>query len=534
MSENLANKYDIIVIGSGIGGLASAGILAKMFGKKVLVLEQHRKLGGFTHDFGRKKYHWDVGVHYVGDISSTSFMGKIFKYVAEDRLEWKTIPKPYDTHVFPDIQYQIGEDWESYEANLIRDFPSEEMAIKKYIQDLHKVANWQQRYNKSLILPPSLYWLSDIIRKPGSELALMTTQEYLDQNFTDEKIKGALVSSWGNYGVLPNESSFFIHCMNVIHFFNGAYYPVGGAGNIAKSIQPTIERNGGKCLTAHSVVEIITENGTAIGVKAKYIKNPAKPDEGEEKVFYADQIISDTGVHNTYLKLLNEETKKQPTVAKYIDEIKNFTVGRAHVNLFLGLKNDLTTIGLKGGNLWISDKFDHNQVDLESSNVLKGKIQTAFMSSPSMRDKDVTAQTAEIITFVDYKEFKKWEGTKKNERPEDYNALKEKMAKAMIYYLDKYCPGFADLVDFYEISTPITTVYYNQAHLGAMYGLASVPERYKVRWGRPYTPVKNLYLTGADIGAHSVVGALSGGLLTAGVSQGITSFYKILKELDKV
>jgi all-trans-retinol 13,14-reductase len=525
-------NYDVIVIGSGLGGLSCAAILSKLFNKKVLVLEQHYKLGGFTHDFSRKNYHWDVGVHYVGDVSKGSFSGGVFKYITEDRLQWQTIPEPYDTHVFPDLKLEIGQGYENYAKCLIAVYPDQESNIKQYIEDIKAVVDWQNRYNKSLILPPFLYPVSDFVRTKNEDLALMTTKDYLDKTFTNDEIKGALVSSWGNYGILPKDSAFFIHCMNVVHFFHGANYPVGGAGNIAKSIVPTIEKSGGKCLVNHRVLEIIVENGKATGVRANYMKNRLKPETDEEKVFTADTIISDAGVFNTYVKFLAKAAENNTKLTQYKSEIENFPVGRAHMNLFLGLKGDLSTIGLKGGNLWISDNYDHDQVDSESSQVLDGKIQTAFMSSPSMRDKDSKGITAEIITFVDIKEFEKWSNTQHNKRPEDYEAMKEKVAKAMIEYVEKYYPGFKDLVDFYELSSPLTTVHFNNANAGSMYGLAAIPERYKTRWARPYSPIKNVFLTGADIAAHSVAGVVSGGLLTAGVSQGLFSFNKILKALD--
>ena len=60
-------KYDAIIIGSGIGGLCSAALLS-MKGKKVLVLEKHFKIGGWTHTFRRKNYEWDVGIHYIGKV----------------------------------------------------------------------------------------------------------------------------------------------------------------------------------------------------------------------------------------------------------------------------------------------------------------------------------------------------------------------------------------------------------------------------------------------------------------------------------
>ena len=64
----LGDKWDVVVIGSGIGGLTAAVLLSVHGGKRVLVLERHYTAGGYTHSFRRPGYSWDVGVHYVGDL----------------------------------------------------------------------------------------------------------------------------------------------------------------------------------------------------------------------------------------------------------------------------------------------------------------------------------------------------------------------------------------------------------------------------------------------------------------------------------
>jgi len=84
----LQENYDAIIIGSGIGSLATGALLAKQ-GQKVLILERHYEPGGFTHTFKRRGYEWDVGIHYIGDMEHPkSILRKLFSYVSDDNLQW--------------------------------------------------------------------------------------------------------------------------------------------------------------------------------------------------------------------------------------------------------------------------------------------------------------------------------------------------------------------------------------------------------------------------------------------------------------
>ncbi|MCP3663600.1 MAG: NAD(P)-binding protein, partial [Gammaproteobacteria bacterium] len=91
----LESNYDVIIIGSGIGGLTSAACLSKM-GKKVLVLEQHYTAGGFTHSYARNGYEWDVGVHYIGDVGSkNTVIRKMFDFISDNKLQWASMDENY-------------------------------------------------------------------------------------------------------------------------------------------------------------------------------------------------------------------------------------------------------------------------------------------------------------------------------------------------------------------------------------------------------------------------------------------------------
>jgi all-trans-retinol 13,14-reductase len=96
-SGAFAGSWDAIVIGSGIGGLATAALLSRFAHKKVLVLERHYTAGGYTHVFQRKGYDWDVGLHYIGQVRKESSQArKAFDLITNGQLQWSSMPDVYD------------------------------------------------------------------------------------------------------------------------------------------------------------------------------------------------------------------------------------------------------------------------------------------------------------------------------------------------------------------------------------------------------------------------------------------------------
>lgn len=506
----MAEQYDVIFIGSGIGSLAAASLLAQWEKKRCLLLEKHWQVGGYTHTFRRKrKYVWDVGLHYVGQIREGEQVRRVFDTITQGKLQWQQMPDAFDKFVYPGLTFAHRTGVQNYRADLEAMFPQEKDNIRRYFDDVNDVLLWFQRNEISKNLPLLLQWISPLIKK-DSAYALMTTGEYLQQRFQDPKLRAIVASQWGDYGLPPSQSAFCVHAILVNHFFNGAGYPVGSAAAIAENITAIIETAGGKVLTSHAVEEILVENGQAIGVQVKNLR-PAENEESASFVIKAPVIVSCAGAYNTYVHLLKENDFAERIVAfnkKYPPV--------SHMSVYAALKESPAKLGAQGENYWIYDSWDHDETFERRINwVAAGRPPMAYLSTPSLKDPQAEGHTAEIITFAPYQEFAPWKEQPWRKREDAYKALKDKAAQLLIAYVDECLPGFAELVDFYEVSTPITTEYMTSHDQGSIYGLASVPERYDITkspWCQVRTPIKNLYLTGADSTSLGIAGAMMGGV----------------------
>jgi all-trans-retinol 13,14-reductase len=521
-SNQSSHHYDAIVIGSGIGGLTVAAILSKLNNKKVLILEQHFVVGGYTHEFERNhKFKWDVGVHYIGNMGKGELGRTVFDYISDGTLEWQKMPDPFEKFVYPDFTFGQSSDPQEFKADLIQIFPAEQQAIDRYFSDLKNFAlvNWSPDFISSLI-KPFFPRISKIVR--------LTMKEYLDQNFQDTRLKALLVSQWGDYGLPPQESSFATHATLVYSFLTGGYYPAGGASEIAKHILPLIERKGGKVTTQCQVTEIIIENGEAKGVKVQKARKPDAPIEE----YYAPVVISDAGAFNTYVKLI-PATIENDLVAKYREQIKQFPKPHSALTLYLGFKESPLKLGFKGENHWIYTSYDHDKAFQERNEAPDRIINTCFLSFASLKDPNAAVHTAQIIVFTDYEFFAKWHDRPWKKREYEYYELKEALTQKILDFVEDRYPGFKDLIEYSELSTPLTLEFFDSNDRGALYGISGVPARLNQKWIGSKTPIKNLYLTGADAGTFGIMGAMMGGAATAGVLNGRFGFVKAMSAMYK-
>jgi all-trans-retinol 13,14-reductase len=512
MPEVKDKEFDVIVIGSGLGGLTTASLLAKLENKKVLLLERHFNFGGFTDTFKREgKFEWDVGIHYIGQMNVGNTSRALFDYVTEGKVDWFKMPATYDKYVFPDFTFDVRIGIDNFRNDLIAQFPHEENAINQYFEDIKKIQAWTARYSITHILPKFLSTLNSIIRKIGSKLAYLTSGEYFNERFTDEKLKAVLVGQWGLYGLPPQYSSFIPHASVTAHYAGGGYYPVGGSRVIVDSILEILERHGGVMKLNHSVEEIIVKNGKAIGVKVIQKKGKQKI----EKEFFADTIISNAGALTTYMKMIPENVD-----IPFMDEVLNYPDGTANVTLYLGLKDNPDSLGVAGENFWIYDNYDHDEMYSRRNEIAKGKVPAAFVSFPSMKDPHSKGHTAEIIAFMDTEPFAEWKDKYWRQRGKGYEEFKSLITKALVDFVEPAIPGLTDLIEYHELSTPLTTEDFTNHPRGNIYGVPSYPDRFKVKWISPRTPIKKFYLTGADAASFGIIGALLSGILSTVVAIG--------------
>lgn len=512
-------QYDAIVIGSGMSGMAVASLLAQLRKQRVLVLEQHYVMGGFTHEFSRmfegRRYHWDVGVHYIGDMQPGSILRKIFDRVTDGGVEWAPMPsKCFERFEYPDFAIDVPSDEIEYRRTLIERFPDEQHSIDQYFRDIKKVNSW---FGQHFMKTGSAF----IDRARGSlrihnfRSADITTGEYMDRNFSDPRLKSVLTARWPDYGVPPSRSSFLVHATVDCHYLAGGFFPVGGASAVAQAVRPLIETAGGEIRLAHRVDEILYADGQAVGVRATNLRARSAKGENTGEEFYAPVVISAAGVYNTYRRLLPPALDVPFRAA--LEERYARQKPASAVTVYCALKQDPRAAGFnfQGENRWM---YSSHQPDAVLANGIewlngRGELGWGYLSFPSLKNPQAKNHTAEIIVIADDSAFERWrDGTTWKKRGEEYEALKAKIARDLLGLVEARHPGFGELLAGFEVSTPLSVEYFSRHPAGAVYGLPCVPERFRTQespWCAIRSPVlSGLYLTGVDVCPSGVGGAL--------------------------
>lgn len=507
---------DVIFIGSGMGTLACASILARMKGMKALILEKHFKAGGFTHTFKRKGYVFDVGLHYVGQMAEGEEPRLLFDYITGGGVHWNKMPSVFEHYVYPDFTVKVPDDEAAYRNHLFDLFPEEKAGIRTYFHDLHEVRKWLSNEMMSNMTPKPVGAFLKFFNSSRRKTSLLTTGEYLEEHFRSDHIKAALTSFWGDYGLPPSLSAFGQHAIVAAHYLGGAYYPIGSASTIAESISKVLEVHDGKILLNHEVQEILIEGNVAAGVRALH-----RSGNREEIVEYrAPLIISDAGRLATLCHMLPEssrlplpEAKLEPTSA---------------IVLFVGLKEDPSKLGFRGENHWLFSGYDHDAFYNRTDILEDLSISELYLSFPSLKDPDAEKHTAQIICMARASAFSAWKETEWLKRGSDYEDLKERLTEKLIDQVEQYYPGLKELIDYTELSTPLTVKSFTSHEGGAIYGIPATPEELAGRDFLASTPVKNLYLTGSDVMLSGIVGALMGGVSAASSVLGNAGFLQIV------
>ncbi len=513
----------MIVIGSGISALTLAVILSRFNKKKVLILEQHSSIGGYSHSFSRKGYTWSAGFHYIGNIFNGKLAGVVLSFITEGKLHWCKTPEPFESFQFPDFTFSVYGEEKKFKNDLIEAFPEEEKAIRSYFRDIKKVTFWFVLYYLSRFLPFFISKPLELIGSVFEKLALMSTGEYLQRKFKSEKLRAITISQWGNYGLPPSQSAFMIHGLIANHFMNGGYYPEGGTDTILESIMPSIIKNGGTILHNTSVTNVIIENGRAIGVATRTQKSK----KISQKNYYSPVIVSSAGAYNTFTKLVPDHLN-----LPFKDKCEELSRPSVCVALYLGLKGDINSLGFSGANCWIFDTFNHEDSFLNTG-LLNGKPTSCFLSFTPPDKITGKVNTATIIALTNYDSFKEWSHQISGKRDKDYYELKEKIAAGLIEFVSARYPGFSSMIDYYELGTPLSAEKYTASHEGAMYGLPATPERYRQKWLSVKTPIDGLYLTGADISSLGIVSSMMSGFATASYLNGPAGFLKLVRHIRK-
>ena len=522
-STRVDADYDVIVIGSGIGGLCSAALLSQM-GKKVLVLEQHYTAGGFTHAYEREGYEWDVGVHYIGDMGRQSQGRGLFDYISGGQLKWAEMDPVYDRIILGDEHFDFVAGKENFKDSLKLQFPDDTVAIDQYVDLVTATTKYMAAVSQTKAMPRPLAKLMSLTSKNKfPDYALDSSYNVLKGLTDNEKLIAVLCGQWGDHGCPPKESVFLMHALIAGHYFNGGFYPVGGASKIAESIIPQIQVSGGDVLTYADVQEILVVDDRAIGVKMV-----------DGHCLYADSIISNAGVVNTFTKLLPEAITDK---FGYRDRVQSLATSMSHAGMYIGLRGTAEELQLPKTNLWIylDQHHDDNVAALRKDP--SAPLPLVYVSFPSAKDPDFQRRhpgrsTIEIVIGpCDFEQYRQWADKTWGKRGDDYEALKADLSERMLAALYKQLPHLRGKIDYSEVSTPLSTSHFCRYKQGEAYGLAHTKARFEQDWLTPKTRVQGLYLTGQDLISCGVVGALMAGMVTAMSVVGLRGGGTLMKKI---
>ncbi|NOX86822.1 MAG: FAD-dependent oxidoreductase, partial [Chlorobi bacterium] len=267
------NKYDIIIIGAGLGGLECAYILSKK-GYKVCVLEKNPKAGGTLQGFQRGNCRFSSGMHYIGSLDEGQVMNRMFRYFGIlDKLKLKRMDENgFEVFHIAGKEYKYPMGHQRFTEQMISYFPEEKKAVEKYVADIQATADEVDVYNLR-------YPVNYDIR--NSRSLTLGAYEYIRSLSGNTELQNVLAAQNFNYAGTKETSPFYTHALINNYYLNSAYKFVGGSDQLVIHLVKNIEENGGIVLTGKKANQFVFENDLLAGVRTE---------NGE--IFFADRFIS--------------------------------------------------------------------------------------------------------------------------------------------------------------------------------------------------------------------------------------------------
>ncbi|MGB6084171.1 phytoene desaturase family protein [Moheibacter sp.] len=489
----MQEEFDIIIIGSGLGGLVCANILARE-GKKVLVLEKNQQFGGNLQTFSRDKVIFDTGVHYIGGLLPGQNLHKYFHYLGiADKLKLQRMnPDGYDFVTFDDDEneYPYAQGTENFVKQLTKFFPEEENAIWQYVEKMKEICESFPLYKVEANENPV----------SNENLMSLKASEVINELTENPKLRAVLAGTNFLYAGIENKTPFYVHSLSINSYIESAWRCVNGGSQISKLLIKEIRKLGVTVLKHKKVVSISAND---LG-EVEFVKtSDGAIYRGKEFISNIDpkitlKLIENFHLRKSYLKRISEAEDTVSSFSLYITLKPNSFPYLKHN--YYHFKNE--------ANVWTS-------ADYEEKNWPEGYM----VSFSAKSDNNGFADGISVLTYMQYDEVEKWKDSfntvaEKDDRGAEYEKFKAKKTEILLNELEKKFPNIRDCIQSTYVATPLTYRDYIGSSTGCMYGFAKDADFPMRNYLSPRTKIKNLFLTGQSISMHGILGVTIGAVLT--------------------
>lgn len=486
----MKKQYDIVIVGSGLGGLASAIILAKE-GYSVCVLEKNSQFGGNLQTFVRDKTIFDTGIHYIGGLSEGQNLYKYFRYLGiMDDLKLKKMDEDgFDIISFENEsqEYPHAQGYDNFVNQLSKFFPEERATIQKYCEEITKTCGSFPLYNL------------ECEGKYDSEQLSINAKQFIDELTENTKLRAVLAGTNFLYAGIAEKSPFYVHALSVNSYIQSAWRCVNGGSQITKQLIKQLKTHGGEIYKYKEVVQFNVEDNTVSSVKMK---------DGTE--VSATIFISNVDPKAT-LKMAGIDNFRK----SFYNRIKSLEGVISAFSLYLVFKpktfkylNHNYYHFKNSSEVWTAHEYDEESWP------------KAFMASMNASKKsEVWADGMTFITYMKYEDLKTWEETfnttaEESDRGESYEAFKLHKTEKFLREIELKFPGIRDCIQSVHSSTPLSYRDYIGGYNGNMYGYVKDSNNPMKTFIASKTKLNNLYLTGQSINMHGVLGVTIGAVVT--------------------
>jgi len=490
-----------VIIGSGLGGLSCATVLARE-GFAVTVLEQGRQVGGCLQCFSRHGAKFETGMHFVGSARPGQTLHRLLTFlgVADEVALSPLSPQGYDVVSLGGEQYAFANGRNAFIDTLAAQFPKERAALERYFDLVERVAS-----------ASALHSLQDVEREPAAtaEYQLRSMDSVLAEITPNERLQNVLAGTLPLYAAERGRTPFATHAF-IMDFYNqSAMRFVGGSDTLAQALVRQIESAGGRVLLRKKATQILCDSEKATAVAC-----------ADGDTFPADLVVS--AIHPTLTARLVQSPLLRPAYRQRMDRLRN-TVGG--FSLYLQFRPESVPYmnhnfyGYAGETPWGCETYD-------AQSWPKGYLYMHLCEQPRQQ----WATSGIVLSYMQWDDVAQWAETHVWRRGADYEDFKQRHAQRLLQALEKDFPGLSRNIAYMEASTPLTYRDYTGTLQGGMYGIAKDITLGPAARVSHRTRIPNLLLTGQNTNSHGALGVLVATIVTCGEILGTQHLLQTIRQ----